>query len=328
MKPISEEQRERWLRYALSAGLSALLLTLLAGVAVWVLRLQPNRAFGATQLVVRLGDSLSGTPPPAFKAAAAEAEPPTALPSTGHPQSQSASASSQKAARKRQKQPTVRSNPNDAPQEDFAPADFEPLLTGTGKQRQKSASAAGKANKPLQAGVHYGNDSDPAALPSDFASSADAFDGEGAAPPSALSDNSRGRLQQIAASASSPGETGTAAEIAAESETVSDASGGPTLSDGSDAVTLDEYRKKRRMIDGDFPSLEAVDLAGRRYITAVVRLGVDASGIVQKVSIVSSSGSLEIDSAIKRALRYWKFERMEGAHYEEPLLKLVWRPGK
>ena len=197
--------------------------------------------------------------------------------------------------------------------EEFVEADFEDILTGTGFK--KNIDVKKVVDKSSGSGVEYDESWE------EIKSEQSAEASESEAESSILNENQLAKLKESGEGQNVPKVSNPSDRNSGFGENLSD-----SQSDSDIILDLVDYVKNRKKLFGGFPDLQGVDLAGRLFIDVVVKIEVEASGVISGITIIKSSGSAEIDNAIKRELRYWKFERISGSRVESPKLKLQWRP--
>lgn len=118
---------------------------------------------------------------------------------------------------------------------------------------------------------------------------------------------------------------GASAESNAFDRVAVSTAGGRAFSSGGGIIRFEDYECSRKKNFGDFPSLSGLDLAGRRLIVVEVQFFINPSGVVQKIEILQSSGSSEIDLELVKAFRYWRFEPLPENQIDLPKLRIKWR---
>lgn len=305
-------------RYMVSGFLTVLLFISFSSLLFLIQLLPDKHLYGASRLTVNLSPqdltALSAEKAPAYQPEAAKSQSETvaavektATKTDSLPQEQPVSGTSNISEKKDSR--TVKTE-----DENYVEPEFDDILTGTDFERNSSEKTVDKSEK---SGVEYGEQVEKR----DEAFSGSQTDSSSGRD-SLLSDSQLEKLEQ-AGTADSP------ATIAnPDDESSGYGSGADDKRSHSDVIVdLQDYERSRKKLSGGFPDLSGIDLAGRLYISVVVRLTVEPGGTIGSVQIIRSSGSAAIDSVLQRELRYWKFERVTVARTDSPQLRLQWRPG-
>ncbi len=311
MKTISSQKKELLLHYGLS-GLITLFVVVFFAFLIFLMTLIPTtKNYGTTVLSFHINsESQEAMKEPSPKPVAKADPIPTAKPTPKLAPKSTPSTPPKKTTARPVSQP-VQNKVAPIPTDDFVEAEFEDILVGTGKQTQKTKSDTAKKAVGVHASQGSQSQTTEGSINENLMASVEN---------SLLESSQLEQLDQIAANEATPS-TSTSTTSSTSTKT------SENVTSGASVYSLEEYRKFRKMLEGGYPTLDEIDLAQRRFINVTVKLTVEPSGIVQKVQIIASSGSSEIDNAIVRALRYWKFERVNVLTNDEPLLKLYWRPG-
>lgn len=297
---MSREERSR---YLISAALTFLIFFLLFLSFVLVQLIPDRRIYGASRLTVNLNPADS----PRLAAEKQDAYQPLPQQST----QETTNGKSRETAKSGSKSSAARTPVED----DYIEPEFEDLMTGSGSQTVVSGKK--RVDESEGSSVQYDEEWDTMTP-----SQAEGREGEESRREDLLQESQLEKLNRA-------GE----ADSQQASRNPDSASGGygtgadDRRSDSDIIVDLDDYERNRKKLSGGFPDLSGIDLAGRRFFEAVVLLQVEPSGSISSVTVIRSSGSSEIDNALVRAMRYWKFERVPGTRVDSPRLRLQWRPG-